>query len=104
MLPNLSWESVGPCSPRELGEELLLSAARHLKRLGELRPSLLSEPARYWLPFESDAARASAPAAPPVRSEQEGRRDVEAESQPTIGHYMPCGTCSLTWIGCGRCV
>ena len=47
-----------PCQPaRDLAEEILLSATRHVKRLGELGPGLLSEPARYTLPFESGAAR-----------------------------------------------
>ena len=74
-----------PCQPaRELAEEILLSATRHVKRLGELGPGLLTEQARYTLAFESGAARSPPAVVPPVRAGPagpaggEGRQAEEA--------------------------
>ena len=68
---------------RDLAEEILLSATRQIKRLGELGPGLLTEQARFSLAFESGAA-----AAPPVRAGPPGpagreERRAEAAVGPT---------------------
>ena len=77
-----------PCQPaRDLAEEILLSATRHVKRLGELGPGLLSEPAMYTLPFESGAARSPPAVAAPVRASPAGPAGLEErraeEARPT---------------------
>ena len=69
-----------PCQPaRDLAEEILLSATRHVKRLGELGPGLLSEPARYTLPFESGAARSPPAVAAQVRASPVGPAGLEGQ-------------------------
>ena len=79
---------------RNLAEEILLSATRHVKRLGELGPGLITEQARYQLDFEPGAARNPAAAAPPARADPPGPagevgRRAEAVAGPTPGPAAP---------------
>ena len=79
---------------RSLAEEILLSATRHVKRLGELGPGLITEQARYQLDFEPGAARNPTAAAPPARADPPGPagevgRRAEAVAGPTPGPAAP---------------
>ena len=97
-----------PCQPaRELAEEILLTATRHVKRLGELGGWVLTEQARYALAFESGAARSPPAVVPPVRAGPagpaggEGRRAEEAVG-PTPDSVAPVVAPVAEAVGGGR--